>query len=1207
MAIKDLFTKKSNKLLSSKDLSKTSIDIEGPEYLKEVSHKKRRTLPNTDYSKPQNFARFGSAKKYYEDAFNYIQLRYPFDGSKKEKLQWEASASAVDLYVFENLYPRTTGYATFLYDSVGQNATYNGKQYASASSPSYLTLFGTLNTGSSMAVLSTGFDSSNVYKPAHTQSANLQMNFDKGVTVEFWAEQGTVVPSSASVIFDLWNNVTTGTFATPREDYGRLTIEITGSSSGSFNFLLTAQSGTTGIFQQEIGASLTDYSNWNHYAFRFYNVSNDLKCDLYVNGSENDSYVASSNSLQEVTGALVATIGAFKTAPSGSTALSEGWGGYSGSLDEFRYWKEKRTDSDIKRFYFTNVNGGANTDKYKTEIGVYYKFNEGITNRDAIDSIVLDYSGRTTNATWVNYSTVGQRNTGSAIVSASVADSEFLDPIIYSVHPLVSSEKSRLMTLGENYDINNDKSVFNMYPNFMQDAEDQLANFSQIIGSYFDEAYLFTEFLPKLKFKEYVSGSNKPHRFFKYGIMGQGMVAPEIFEQVDELAELYNRDELIEFKDQLENVKNIIYQNVYVNLVDIYKMKGTEEAYRNLIRCFGIDDELIKINRYANNEEFKYRTNVTSRAVAKKYFDCSTVDKFDGTIYQYSSPHRPESVSYISGTITEKKEEKWPITVEASVFFPKKPSIRDKNYNNFYFPNVTASLFGCHPARTGSTTDLTFATSSTWSTSSFQADFQVYAVKDYVDSDDVKFVLRSTVEDSPFPTLTSSLFQDVYDNNEWNISVRVSPQEKNAGIVPEPSQNSYLVEFYGVNSIVDEVQNSFYVTGTMEYESGSVFLTSPKRLYLGTHRTNFTGSALNRTDVKFGYLRYWFNRLEDEALIAHSKDPELYGDLYALRKRYENINGIETKNIPEIDTLALNWEFYNVTGSDASGQTYIDDYTSGSAEKTGLYGFIGGIVNNQHTGRADYLLQSSTSIVDKQYVAAAKQNLPELVHSSDMIDILVQDDERFTSDTRPVNYFLSFEKNMYQNISEEMLNWFGTITEFNNLIGEPIHRYQQEYRGLRNLRQLFFEKVGNSPDFDRFVEFYRWFDTSLGQMLMDLVPASSEVKYGIDNVLENHLFARDKYYNKYPTVEKNAPEPNTAANTINKLKVNYIYNSPPRTDKNETSFEWLKYDASRSGSFLTSGDTGTDQSAEGLRKVYSSDRNRKFGTPLSLNIDLDEY
>ena len=93
-----------------------------------------------------------------------------------------------------------------------------------------------------------------------------------------------------------------------------------------------------------------------------------------------------------------------------------GDGKLSGSIDEFRYWKSKRTSENIGQNWFTQVGGGTNDDVANAELGVYFKFNEGIVGATTSDSVVLDYSGRVSNGEWVGYASVG-RHTGSAITN----------------------------------------------------------------------------------------------------------------------------------------------------------------------------------------------------------------------------------------------------------------------------------------------------------------------------------------------------------------------------------------------------------------------------------------------------------------------------------------------------------------------------------------------------------------------------------------------------------------------------------------------------------------------------------------------------------------------------------------------------------------------------------------------------------------------
>ena len=119
-------------------------------------------------------------------------------------------------------------------------------------------------------------------------------------------------------------------------------------------------------------------------------------------------------------------------------------------MDEFRYWKQARTDKQVANTFFIPIGGGTNDFDYNRNLGLYYKFNEGITGNDLIDNQVLDYSGRIANGVWYNY-TSGSRQTTSAMVESGYALSEFKDPIIYSSHPAVISTLATLTATGSEY------------------------------------------------------------------------------------------------------------------------------------------------------------------------------------------------------------------------------------------------------------------------------------------------------------------------------------------------------------------------------------------------------------------------------------------------------------------------------------------------------------------------------------------------------------------------------------------------------------------------------------------------------------------------------------------------------------------------------------------------------------------------------------
>tara|TARA_R110002020_G_scaffold58122_3_gene159554 strand:- start:973 stop:7617 length:6645 start_codon:yes stop_codon:yes gene_type:complete len=145
--------------------------------------------------------------------------------------------------------------------------------------------------------------------------------------------------------------------------------------------------------------------------------------------------------------------------------------------------------------------------------------------------------------------------------------------------------------------------------------------------------------------------------------------------------------------------------------------------------------------------------------------------------------------------------------------------------------------------------------------------------------------------------------------------------------------------------------------------------------------------------------------------------------------------------------------------------------------------------------------------------------LPEVINSADAVNVLSRDDELYPRDAAVSQAFFAFEKSMYGIVSQEMVNYFGTIVEFNNLVGDVVNKYRGDYKGLRLLRQLFFEKIQNNPDLDKFIEYYKWIDNSLGIFLQQLVPASADVSSEIRTVVEDHILSRSKYDHKYPQLD----------------------------------------------------------------------------------------
>lgn len=136
---------------------------------------------------------------------------------------------------------------------------------------------------------------------------------------------------------------------------------------------------------------------------------------------------------------------------------------------------------------------------------------------------------------------------------------------------------------------------------------DHLKIISHIVGSYFDRVYLLSKEFPKFKQVNYVSASGSPVPFASHLPQSLGLYVPDIFVDASVQEMLLNRNANKLFENSLHDAKNLIYQNLYNNLANIYKAKGTEKAFKNVLRCFNIDDDLVKLKLYSDNSIYEIK------------------------------------------------------------------------------------------------------------------------------------------------------------------------------------------------------------------------------------------------------------------------------------------------------------------------------------------------------------------------------------------------------------------------------------------------------------------------------------------------------------------------------------------------------------------------------------------------------------------------
>lgn len=1157
MSIKNLFNKKSVNISNNSLDAEEYKDVESLDYAIEYEKTKERFVPEIDWENPEQFARYGLAERYYKEAIQNVYKTYPYDGSLYEKQKWHNDNSDLSNYIFDKVYPRQNGYVIIGYD-YGSSTVPAQDGYSNTDREEYIFFNGTYNQG-------------NKHDLSKNREYNLKLDGEEGATVEFYLKKENLLGSNKQVIFDLWNSSSEGT-----GQYGRFKIEIHPGIPGEEGKLyLDISSGSEGVVSAEIGSNLDFVNSWHHYGISFKNTGSQLQISLFVDGDLSERILTGSN-IGRVYGNVKAHIGSL-IAPSSGTLSQKGWGKLSGSLDEFRYWKKERTDKEIYLNYNVAIGAGVNTDDSNTDLGVYFKFNEGLYSSDSInsyDKIVLDYSGRTSNGTWEGFS-LGSRVEDSGMVLSGLVKKEFKDPIVYGTHESVTSLIKEYEEKGNLHDLENNSSLYRTLPDWMVNADTESGKpteeLLQILSVIFDDFHNKISTLPDVKDIKYYQDNPLP--FNAKLIENTGLEVIDILNNSTMLETFLDRSENIQYDEKIHKIKNYIYQNIYNNLLSIYRSKGTEKSFRNLIRCFGINENILKINMYSNGQEFSIKERFKTEIIKKGILDFNNQELFEATVYQKEEAGNTNSTGSIPGNSSLQD---FGFTLESEVYFPRKTKFGDEGY--FSTPFLSSSIMGIHESQDG-----------TWPITD-NASLQVYAVRTGVESEDVYFKI---VSPSLSIDLESEIFRDVYAENKWNLAVKIKPDVYPYGsFISGSSPAEYILEFYGVNHNQDIKQESFLLTQNITLSDAQNFLGADKGIYLGAQRQNFSGSVIDKTDLQFSNLRYWNTYLPNEIIDLHSKDSLNYGandsqfKIAMQHLKLQNPNQFPEEDISQTDTISLHWNYLENINSNG----IVSDFSSGSIEMLATNSFSS-LTEKQFTGKVDLNTIQDIRYIKEKYVNIAAQQNPEVLTSEDLIEILGEYEDYNVEDNKVVEHYFILEKSMYSTISKDMISWLGTVKDFNNLIGDPFYRYQSSYKEMEKLRHAYFSNVENQPDFEKFVDFYKWIDSSISVMIEQLIPISMNYSPGVTNMVESHVLERNKYRHKLPTIEFPGEPPMGVIKGINELTYDWaVGHAPVDGNENKNCLWWSKkYER-------------PDEQTKAIFSTISTDLNRKFKSVYNISL-----
>jgi len=299
MSIKNLFGSKPTIMQSA---NSASVDIESPDFLEALRKQREEVVPPIDFLSASNYVRFGSAKEYYAESIKRIYNTYPYDGSGKEKIEFDLSSSYLDRYILEYKYPKHTGYAQFSADSYIQiSRGYN--QTTVPSSTKISDLFSNKDPF---------YDSNSRRKEA------IVIDFNEGLTLEWWMKRDTKAEKEALFYFSSSN-----------ESYIQLSVRTADSDTNGLQLQMREVGGNTlfGFSAKEIvshadldQAALID-NQWHQHALSLAKTDGTLYADYYYDGLHRKQTDLGS-SWQNITGSITLFIA------SGSFIQDESFGGF---------------------------------------------------------------------------------------------------------------------------------------------------------------------------------------------------------------------------------------------------------------------------------------------------------------------------------------------------------------------------------------------------------------------------------------------------------------------------------------------------------------------------------------------------------------------------------------------------------------------------------------------------------------------------------------------------------------------------------------------------------------------------------------------------------------------------------------------------------------------------------------------------------------
>jgi len=837
----------------------------------------------------------------------------------------------------------------------------------------------------------------------------------------------------------------------------------------------------------------------------------------------------------------------------------------SGSIDEVRVFKNARLEPQIKANMKRNIFA---TD----DLALYFKFNEPSASFGD-NSIVLDSSGKSLHSRISNYAVACRQTSSLSLPLTSeerkynpVLFPKYQELVDLNVDLLTSAsaydtKNPNLITRlipqhylkdGQDFfafsDVDGDITL--PYSGSSIPGTGELGS-AQILSSllfvwakHFDELKISTDQFSQLLNPDYTSSEGMSDVFIKFLMNHYGFDEPPILTDANPDQYFHGenvKNSYVNIEESLQSIRNKILRRILVNIQDIIKSKGTVQGIKSAFRSMGFDpDILFRIKEYGGPRKFSLSELRSKRAIIQPMLDFSggyvgrNQSSLDATGFSSICPHF--QTSYFSGS---RKEVGYPDpqgtlilkNTTAGGYHGVSNNASDGLFTSgswtyegtYRFPMSGNFLLTQSAARlhvTGNSAPASgqgvLANLLVMSGTTEEGKESKSSVKLFVRAATTAY---TRAEWKPFELVLTGV--NVMDGDKWSLSFGRTRNDQAKSLMSSSYFLRCAKQSEGVITNI-HTTSSFYKEDPAGSPSNIAFQKMSTTLnasgafvVIGSQSLNRDANYfLNNTDMTdqmqvtdFGgqvaQIRFWSKSLLENEWKEHVRNPTSVGTENPATNF--NFNEISSGSFERLRAdISIDQP---ISSSNSSGKIILTDFTQNKLFGTGsafelskvLFDYEKVIFSSVSPSFDSG--ESSVKIRPRSFVSAS--NIEEFNSSPAPLYEILPNDEP-TDDPR-----FSIDFSVANALNEDIVTIFSTLDEIDSVIGEANLQFALDYPGLQNLRNIYFQKLDKKVNFKNFLEFFRWFDKSVGTFVEQLVPKKTNF-LGVNFVIEPHSLERAK-------------------------------------------------------------------------------------------------